>query len=135
MARDYLAEKAAKRKTGQKALWALIILLVVVISMIVKIMLTGSLKPDSFTGMPTNDDAYSVAKEFIQPTLKGTGADFDHAYQFAKEADSVYVIKSSVTSSDPASGKITTHFKAVMKYNGGQATKSKNWSLINLDQD
>jgi len=136
MAKDYLAQKAEKRKSGQKALWLLIILLVIVVSMVIKITLTGSLKADVFNGMPTSDEAYTVAKEFVRPTLKSSTADFNESrYQFAKEvgADSVYIIKSSVDYKNASGEKVSSDFKIILKYNGGEATREKNWSLVSLD--
>jgi hypothetical protein len=136
MAKDYLADKAAKKKTGQKALWLLIILVVVVVSMVVKIIFTGNLKPDVFNGLPTSDEAYTIAKEFVKPTLKSTSADFnDSRYQFAKTSDSVYVIRSSVDSKDATGEKITVNFKITLKYNGGQASRQQNWTLVNIDEN
>src|ERR1700743_1765898 len=100
MAIDYKAEKAAKRKTGQKALWLLIGLLVVVLAIVIKIMLANNLSGGpTFSGLPSNDEAYTVAKEFIRPTLKSPSADFNESrYKFGKTSDSVYVIQSSVES-------------------------------------
>ena|ERR1700743_3825626 len=136
MAKDYLAEKAQKRKTGQKALWLLIILVVVVVSIIVKITLGDKLKPNVFNGLPTSDEAYTVAKEFIRPTLKSSDADFsDSHYQFAKISDSVYVIKSKVVSSDSKDEKVTLDFKVTLQYKGGEPTRQKNWTLIGIDEN
>jgi hypothetical protein len=135
MATDYKAEKAAKKKTGQKALWMLIVLLVVVLAMVIKIMLANNITggPVS-TGLPSNDEAYTVAKEFIIPTLKSSTADFNDAhYQFGKKGDSVYTIQSTVDSRNENNEKVTINFRITLKYNGGQATKTKNWDLINLD--
>jgi len=133
MARDYLAEKAAKKKTGQKALWLLMILLVIVVSMVIKIVLTGSLKPDVFSGLPSSDEAYTVAKQFIRPTLKTTSTNFsDSHYQFAKTSDSVYVIQSEVNYKDDKNEATSTKFKIILKYNGGQANQQKNWEMLNL---
>jgi hypothetical protein len=134
--KDYLADKAKKKKSGLKALWLLLILLFVIVSMVVKIVLTGTLKPDMFTGLPSSDDAYLIAKEFVRPTLKSSSADFeDTKYQFGKTADSVYVIKSSVISKDINNEKVTIDFKITLKYNGGQASREKNWTLVNIDEN
>jgi len=133
MAKNYKDQKAAQRKTGNKALWLLMVLLVVVIAMVIKIMFANNLKGGGgFSGMPTSDEAYTVAKEFVQPTLKSSSADFNDAhYQFSKSDDSVYTIQSSVTTSD----KVTTNFKIRMKYRGGEPTKTKNWDMVSLDSN
>jgi len=131
MAKDYLADKAAKRKSGQKALWFLIILLVVVVGLIVKIMMPQSMT--NFSGLPSSDEAYTVAKEFIKPTLKSNSVEFSEShYKFGKTSDSVYVIQSSVDSKNESGEKVSTDFKIILKYNGGEATREKNWSLVNL---
>src|ERR1700761_4050314 len=137
MARDYKAEKAAKKKTGQKALWMLIVLLVVVISMIIKIMFANNLKGgDGFSGLPSRDEAYTVAKQFVLPTLKSSSADFnDSHYQFGKKGDSVYVIQSTVDSHNETNEKVTTNLKITLKYNGGEPSKMKNWELVSLDSN
>ncbi|HEY0245851.1 MAG TPA: hypothetical protein VGC01_09830 [Mucilaginibacter sp.] len=134
--KNFLDDKAKKKKSGLKALWLLLILLVVIVAMIVKIVLTGTLKPDTTTGLPTSDDAYTIAKEFIKPTLKSSSADFeDSKYQFGKTSDSVYVIKSSVISKNANNESVTINFKITLKYNGGQASREKNWTLVNIDKN
>jgi hypothetical protein len=135
--KNYLAEKAVKKKSATKAVWVLLALSALVIIMVVKIQLTGSLKPDFTTGLPNSDDAYAMAKLFIEPTLKSGSNQFaDDKYQFAKTSDSVYVIKSFVNTKDPAGGDpIITNFKITLKYNGGQAGKQKNWTVVDMSQD
>ncbi|MGZ3757466.1 MAG: hypothetical protein ACXVAY_14390 [Mucilaginibacter sp.] len=136
MAKDYLEEKAKKKKTGNKALWLLIVLVIVVVAMVAKILLTGNLKPDNFTGLPTSEDAYAVAKGFIIPTLKSSSVEFsDSHYQFGKQSDSVYIIKSSVDSKNASGEKTTVNFRITLKYNGGEASREKNWTLVNLDEN
>lgn len=131
MAKDYLANKAEKRKSGIKALWLLLVLFAIVIFLAIKIALTGSTKPGGFKGLPTSGEAYAVAKEFVRPTLNATSMDFnDSHYQFAKTSDSVYVIKSSVELRDANNEKISINFKVTLKFNGGLPTTAKNWTLI-----
>ena len=132
---DYKSQKAAQRKIGQKALWVLIVLLIVVVFMVVKLMFANNLSFDKvYSGLPSSDQAYIVAKEMIRPTLKSSSANFsDSHYQFAKKSDSVYVIQSSVDTRDRNNEKITVQFKIIMKYNGGEPEKAKNWELVNLD--
>jgi hypothetical protein len=131
---QYLKEKAAKKKTGNKVLWIFLFFCIIAITVVVKIALTGSLKPDFFKGMPGSDDAYTIAKEFIRPTLASSSANFsDTKYQFGKKSDSVYVIQSSVETSNSSGEKVNTEFKIILKYNGGQVDKQKNWSLVDLN--
>lgn len=133
---QYLKTKADKKNTGKKALWILFATLFIIISVVIKITLTGSLKPTFFKGMPDSDDVYAIAKEFIQPTLKSSSVTFsDSKYQFGKQADSVYVIRSSVRSKNESGEEINTGFKIVLKYNGGQVNRQKNWSVIDLSEN
>lgn len=130
---QYLKQKAAKKRSGNKALFIFLVFVAVAVAVIAKIFLTGRLKPEFFKGMPGSDDAYAMAKLFIQPTLKSSSANFaDDKYQFGKQSDSVYVIQSSVESTSDDGEKINTEFKIILKYNGGQVDKQKNWSLIDL---
>ncbi|GAA4102495.1 hypothetical protein [Mucilaginibacter panaciglaebae] len=130
---QYLKQKAAKKRSGNKALFIFLALIVVAVAVVAKIFLAGTLKPNFVKGMPGSEDAYAMAKLFISPTLKSSSANFaDDKYQFGKQSDSVYVIQSSVESTDESGEKINTEFKIVLKYNGGQVDKQKNWSLIDL---
>jgi hypothetical protein len=124
----FLKEKSVKKKSATKAVWILLFFCAVIIAMVVKITLTGSLKPNFFTGLPSNEDAYEIAKEYVRPTLKSSSVNFaEDGYQFAKTSDSVYVIKSTVESEGT-----TTEFKIKLQYKGGQPEKQKNWSVIDL---
>jgi len=124
----FLKEKSVKKKSANKAVWVLLFFCAVIIAMMVKISLTGSLKPEFFSGLPSNEDAYQIAKEYVRPALKSSGLKFDDGYQFAKTSDSVYVIKSSVETEG-----IITQFKIKLQYKGGEPDKQKNWSVIDLN--
>jgi hypothetical protein len=125
----FLKEKAEKKKSASKAVWAVLFFSAIIIAMIVKISLTGSLKPTFFSGLPTNEDAYEIAKEYVRPTLKASSVTFaEDGYQFAKTSDSVYVIKSTVETEGA-----TTEFKIKLLYKGGRPDKQKNWSVIDLN--
>lgn len=129
---QYLIQKADKKKSGTKALVLFLIIIAVVVSVVFKITLSESLKPDFFKGMPDADDTYGIAKQFVEPTLKSSSVNFqDDHYQFGTQADSVFVIQSSVETSDGGE-KVNTPFKIILKYNGGQVDKKKNWSLIDI---
>jgi len=125
---QFLKEKSVKKKSASKAVWILLFFCAAIIAMMVKISLTGSLKPEFFSGLPSNEDAYEIAKEYIRPTMKSSSIKFaDDGYQFAKTSDSVYVIKSTVESEGA-----TTEFKIKLQYKGGEPAKQKNWSVIDL---
>ncbi|MGY3212116.1 hypothetical protein [Mucilaginibacter sp. HD30] len=125
---EFLKEKSVRKKSANKAVWVLLFFCAIVIAMMVKISLTGSLKPQFFSGLPSNKEAYEIAKEYVRPALKSQSVNFsDDGYQFAKTSDSIYVIKSSVETEGT-----TTEFKIKLQYKGGQPDKQKNWSVIDL---
>jgi|GEM_PF-738739 len=130
---QYLKQKADKKKSGNKAVFLLLTFTAIAIALVAKIFLTGTLKPEFMGGLPGSEDAYAMAKLFIRPTLRSSSANFaDDRYQFGKQSDSIYVIRSSVQLTNDNGEKINTEFKIVLKYNGGQINKQKNWSLIDL---
>ena len=123
----FLKEKAEKKKSASKAVWVVLFFSVIAIAMVV-VNITGSLKPNFSIGLPSNEDAYEIAQEYIKPTLKSSSVNFaEDGYQFAKTSDSVYVIKSTFES-----GGTTTEFKIKLQYKGGQPDRQKNWSVIDL---
>lgn len=129
----FLKEKAARRKTASKAVWLLLGFSALIVAMLVKIGLTGSLKPNFLSGSPTNNDAYEIAKQFVKPALNSTSVSFaDDGYQFGKTSDSVYVIKSVAKLQNEGGEPITSEFKITLKYNGGEPGRQKNWSVIDL---
>ncbi|WP_374950454.1 hypothetical protein [Mucilaginibacter sp.] len=134
MAQDYLKEKEVKKKSAVKVVWLLVVLGVAFIAVLGKFAFSGNL--NVFNGLPDSDDAYTVAKEYIGPTVLSSNVDFsDSEYKFAKKSDSVYVIKSFYTTKDNSGDKVKTNFTITLKYNGGHAESLKNWTMLNLDQD
>jgi hypothetical protein len=125
----FLSDKAEKKKSASKAVWILLFFSAVAIAMMVKIALTGSLKPDLFKGLRTNEDAYEIAQQYVRPTLKSPNVTFaDEGYQFGKTSDSVYVIKSSVETEGT-----TMEFKITLQYKGGRPDRQKNWAVLSLN--
>ena len=124
----FLEEKSAKKKSAKNAVWVLLFFCALIVALMVKIFFTGSLNSGFDSGgLPTNEDAYEVAQEYVRPTIRGSADFADEGFQFAKLADSVYVIKSTLESE----GK-TTEFKITLRYKGGQHKKQSNWSVIDL---
>lgn len=109
----------------------LVILALIFIFIVAKFALSGNVE-DTFSGAPTHDDVYEIAKEYVRPTLKSSDITFsDSEYQFGKEQDSVYVIKSYV---DLAGGQ-RTNFKITLKFHGGAKNEQRNWEVLNLNED
>jgi hypothetical protein len=134
MEHNYLEDKKVKKKSAVKAVWVLAFLGVAFAVLLAKFAVSGSMNP--FNGLPDSDAAYTVAKEYIAPTVLSSNVEFsDSEYKFAKKSDSVYVIKSFYTAKDGTGERAKTNFTITLKYNGGHAESGKNWTMLNLDQD
>lgn len=132
MANTYMQGKAARKKTAMRAGWLLFILIIVSIIVIIRVFNPSGLSVS--IGPPNNEDAYYVAKEFIKPTLKGPSISFpESGYQYAKEADSVYVIRSFSITKDESGEESKTPFEIRMKYKGGHNKNVENWSVLAID--
>lgn len=126
---EFLNKKSDRKKRANKFVWILLGFSAFGIAMLIKVMLTGSLKPEFFKGLPTHEDAYEIAKEYVRPTLKSSSVNFEEeGYQFGKTSDSVYVIKSTLETEGT-----TMEFKITLQYKGGQPDKQKNWSVVSLN--
>jgi hypothetical protein len=95
MEKKYLAEKKKKKKSAMGGVAVLIVFALIFIFIVAKFALTGTIE-DTFSGAPTQDDVYNIAKEYVKPTLKSDGSFSDSQYEYGKKEDSVYVIKSFV---------------------------------------
>lgn len=135
--KKYLSQRDQKKKSVAKTIWATIALAAVLIIIVIKFALSSTYKVSKqFTGMPTSNDVYAVSKQFITPTLKGTGAQFsEDGYQYSKKADSVFVIRSVVETKSTDGYPLKTTFKITLKYKGGIVLDQKNWDVLNLDED
>jgi hypothetical protein len=134
---SYLKDKQHKRKTAMAGVWILVVIGIIFIMVIVKFATSGGNSDTfSFNTFPGSDDAYQVAKQYVSPTLRSGNVVFaeDH-YQFAKKSDSVFVIKSYVSSIDEKGEKIKTNFQITLKYNGGPKAVQDNWTMVDLKSD
>lgn len=130
MEKKYLAEKKKKKKSAMSGVAILVILGLIFIFIIAKFALTSTID-DTFSGAPTQDDVYAIAKQYVKPTLKSDGSFSDSEYEFGKKEDSVYVIKSHVDLNDGQ----RTNFEITLKYKGGVKTDERNWDVLNLNED
>lgn len=132
-AKDYLSEKKKKKKSAKTAAWFLIFFFLVFAMLMAKVATSNSWANG---GLPDSDTAYDVARQYIMPTARSRNVDFaDDDYKFAKQSDSVYVIKSSYTTKFNNGVNQTRNFTIILKYKGGMAKKIGNWDLIDLDHD
>lgn len=134
MEKNYLESKKARKSSALKAVWILVIMSLILIFIIVKFARTGIRFNTS--GIPTGDEAYEVAQDFVKATLRSDKVEFPGSgYQMAKRSDSVYVIRSVVEVTDEAGEKKTNNFKVVMEYKGGKQDDQKNWNLLNISEE
>jgi len=135
MQKNYVKDKAVKKKMAKRYAWMAIVLFIAFAAIIAKFALAGSLE-DIVSGMPSSDDVYQIAKDYVRPTLRSPEAQFsDSEYQFGKKADSIYVIRSAVTTKGDGGQEQKTNFEVTLKYNGGDKSDQKNWELINIKED
>ncbi len=136
MSKNYSLDRQVKRKTGAQALWLLMVFLLIAISVVIRLIITGDGKNGgTISGLPTSDDAYSAAKDIVAATVKSSTIDFnDSGYQFGKNSDSVYVVKSTADVKDANGERSTLNFKIVMKYNGGLPASPGSWSVVDIDE-
>lgn len=131
MGKKYLAEKKKKKKSAMNGVAVLVILALIFAFIVAKFALTNNVE-DTFSGAPTHDDVYEIAKAYVKPTLKSANATFsDSEYEFGKEQDSVYVIKSHAD----LDGGQRTNFTITLKFKGGAKNDQRNWDVINLNED
>jgi hypothetical protein len=135
MKKEYLYDKAVKKKTAYKYLWIMVVLGIVFVSVVIKFALAGRFD-DIISSDPSSDDVYAIAKIFVKPTLRSDEVQFsDSEYQFGKQADSVYVIKSSAIIKDAGGQDETTHFEVILRYKGGARADQNNWDLVDMKED
>ena len=135
MKRDYVAEKAAKKQSTKQVMWMLLIVVILLGIIMVRLALRLGSKGEFYSSMPSGNDALSIAKDYIRPTLKSPDVDFaDEDFQYTKTNDSVYTINSYFLTSFNNQQKVKTNFMVKMKYNGGTVSSDKNWSLLNLNE-
>lgn len=134
MEKNYLESKAGKKKSAKSAAWILVALALVFIYVVVKFAHTGIRLTTS--GLPTDNEAYEVAKDFVKVTVRSSAVNFPGSgYGIAKKSDSVYVIKSTAEITGDSGDKKTTSFKLLMQYNGGKQDDMKSWSLLNISEE
>jgi len=135
--KNYLAQKKQKKKSAVKVVWIILALAIVFIIIVVKFALSGDNDVNTlFTGMPSSNEVYNIAKQFVLPTLKGNGASFsEDGYEYGKKADSVFVIRSVVDTKTSDGDLLKTNFEITLKYKGGAVDDESSWEVLNLNED
>jgi len=128
--KQYLAEKKKKKKSAMGGVFIVLIIGAVFVYIVAKFAFTGTVE-DTFSGPPTQDDVYEIAKQYVKPTLKSEGSFSDSQYEYGKKDDSVYIIKSHVDLNDNQ----RMNFEITLKFKGGVKTDQRNWDVLNLNED
>ncbi|MES2277475.1 MAG: hypothetical protein V4592_15735 [Bacteroidota bacterium] len=133
--RNFVDAKAGKKKSAKKAAWVMAALVIIFIFVLVKFAHNTGIR-FSTSGLPSNDEAYSVAKDFVKATVRSSNVDFPGSgYQVGKRGDSVYTIRSVAELTSDNGDKRRTNFKILMEYKGGKQDDIKNWSLLNISEE
>lgn len=128
----YLQEKAYKQRFFKKGMIVLVTLGVIFMVFVTRFALSDSRK-DLAPGVPDSQDAYTVAKQFIKPTIKTKNVSFPvDGYQCAEKPDSVFVIKSYAESKGEPGPKNITSFEITLKFIGGSVADKRNWRMLNI---
>jgi hypothetical protein len=128
----YLQNNAAKKSFLNKGGLVLTILALIFTVFITRFALSGS-RTDFLDGAPRGNDAYSIAKKFIRPTIKSANVAFpESGYQCAQEPDSVFIVKSYAEAKDQPGPKSITSFEITLKFNGGNVEDKKNWKMLGI---
>jgi hypothetical protein len=135
--KNYLAQKKRKKKSAVKVVWIILALGVIFIVIIAKFALSGDNDVSTlFSGMPSSNEVYNIAKQFVLPTLKGNGASFsEDGYEYGKKADSVFIIRSIVDTKTSDGDPLKTNFEITLKYKGGAVADESSWELLNLTEN
>jgi hypothetical protein len=134
MKRDYLSDKDEKKKSTRQGIIAIVIFVIIFIAVIFRF----ATRPGNNEGLshqiPTGKEAYEIAKDYIKPTIKFPEAEFpDSDFQFSKNSDSVYVIKSYYEANNGSGQNVKTNFNITLKYNGGISSKAENWKMVSME--
>jgi hypothetical protein len=133
MKKDYEAEIERKGKTTKQGMVVLVIFIILFLIVMVRVALRSDLGDKLSGGMPSDNDAFTIAKDYIKITSSSTDIRFtEDSFRGDHNDDSVYMIKSTYESG-PNTDK--TSFSITLKYRGGNKSSSSSWSVISLIAD
>jgi len=135
MRKDYLTEAENKKRATGNAMWVLLFFIIIFVAIIIRIGLRSGSTGSLFSSLPSDGDAYEIAKDYIKPTLRTPETTFaEDDYQCIKPSDSVYEVRSYFESTFSSNEKVKTPFAITLKYNGGTISNQQNWSVINMEE-
>ena len=134
--RNYLTEKEAKRRSTRQGLVFLSMFIIVFVAMIFRLAIRTGTNEGFFDTVPTGDEAYKVAVDFVKPTVMTGDAEFpDSDFQYSKNSDSVYVVQSFYRAPGKEGSDVKKKFAITLRYNGGSSTDDKNWTVEDLQSN
>ncbi|WDF53639.1 hypothetical protein [Mucilaginibacter sp. KACC 22063] len=132
MENKYLESKAVKKKRALTGVWLVILGILLFAFIIIKFAINNGMNIGS-RGLPSEKDAYGVAKEFLKDDSRGENVSFpDDGFSFGKHGDSVYVVRATYEQSLDDGNKKSENFTVTMKYRGGPADDKSAWDLLNI---
>jgi hypothetical protein len=135
MTDHYIQNDAAKKDFFKKGLIVLVIIAAISTIFMTRYALSGSRK-DPSGKVPDYDDAYTMAKTFIRPTIKWPDITFPASgYQCAQKPDSVFIVKSYAEAKGQKNPQNITSFEITLKFTGGNVGDKDNWKVIDLIED
>ncbi|WP_428331429.1 hypothetical protein [Mucilaginibacter sp.] len=133
MKRDYLTEKELNKKSTKEGIWILFVFILLFIFVIFRIAIRSGTNDRLFGSLPTKNDAFQIAKDYLRPNFKTQDIEFnDDDFQCSKNADSIYVVKSYFKTLLAGSANPQTKFIITLKYNGGENNRDRNWTVMKL---
>ena len=134
--RNYLTEKEAKKKSTNQGIDFLSMFIIIFVAVIFRLAIRTGTNEGFFSMVPTGDEAYQVAVDFVKPTVKTGEVEFpDHDFQYSKNSDSVYVVQSFYKAPGLKGATTKTKFAITLRYNGGSSTDDKNWTVEDLQSN
>lgn len=135
MSKTYLSDKAAKKSFARKGAVLLIVLAVVFTAVLLRFAFSDT-RFNFLNNPPNSDDAYTVAKQFIKPTIKSVNIKFPVSeFQCAQKPDSIFIIKSYAETKSNSGEKNITSYEITLKFLGGAVSNKNSWKMMNLVED
>lgn len=121
------------KKRAKRTGWVVFASIAVFALIMIRFATSGSITDNFFSSMPDKTDAYDMAKQFVRPSMRGADVEFADGFQFGKQGDSVYIIRSYAEAESGDDGKQRIDFSVIMKYNGGPVSFKNNWELQSMN--
>lgn len=127
-----LGNKAASKRKALSGAWLIIVALLVFAFIIIRYAQNKGVGIGR-RGLPSEKDAYEIAKEFVKDDSRGENVSFpDDGFSFGKHGDSVYVIRSTYEQRLDDGNRKSENFTVTLKYRGGSVEEKDAWDVLNI---